>query len=167
VYFFNMSELYFYNWDKSRKNNREWREFYRLVYNFKKTYPYALLAKQKFLEADRILATSNFGANERERYLKNFEYDLFKEFEKPLKKMTVTQGKLLLKLIDREIGLSSYSIIKNYRGWAAAGFWQGVAKIFGSDLKRPYDKFGEDKKTEDLVKMYHQGTFDYLYYSMF
>ena len=92
---------------------------------------------------------------------------LFNEFEKPLRKMSFSQGKLLLRLIDREIGQSSYSIIKNYRGGAAAGFWQGVAKIFGSDLKKPYDRFGQDRLTEELVQMYQRGTFEYLYYSIF
>ena len=65
------------------------------------------------------------------------------------------------------MGQTSFYVIKNYRGGAAAGFWQGVAKLFGSDLKKPYDKFGEDKVVEELVQMYHDGVFDYLYYSMF
>ena len=56
---------------------------------------------------------------------------------------------------------------KGYKGGITAGFWQGVAKLFGSDLKKPYDKYGEDKNVEELVEMYHQGTFDFLYYSMF
>lgn len=167
VYYFNLSEVYFYSWDKSKKNGREWREFYRLVYNFKKTYPYALIAKEKIYEADRILSSSNFSPSDRERFIKKFEQNLFREFEKPLRKMTFSQGRLLLKLIDREVGQSSFYIIKSYRGGAAAGFWQGIARIFGSDLKKPYDRFGEDRLTEDLVRMYQQGTFDYLYYSMF
>jgi hypothetical protein len=81
--------------------------------------------------------------------------------------MSISQGKLLLKLIDREIGQSSHSIIRSYRGGMAAGFWQGIAKLFGSDLKKPYDKFGEDRQVEELVIMYHRGTFDNLYYSIF
>mgnify|MGYP003321660310 FL=1 len=81
--------------------------------------------------------------------------------------LTLSQGKLLLKLLDRELGQTSFYVIKNYRGGAAAGFWQGIAKLFGSDLKKPYDKFGEDKVVEELVQMYHNGVFDYLYYSMF
>ena len=59
------------------------------------------------------------------------------------------------------------NIIKSYKGGAAAGFWQGFAKLFGSDLKRPYDKYGEDKVVEELVQLYLQGRFDYLYYSIF
>ncbi len=167
VYHIKMDGVYMFGWDKTRQKGKEWREFYRLVYNFRKTYPYALIAKQKVSVADSILASKKFSARERERFIKQFENDLFKEFEKPLRKMTFSQGRLLLKLIDREIGQSSFYIIKNYRGGTAAGFWQGIARIFGSDLKKPYDKFGEDKLTEELVQMYHRGTFEYLYHSIF
>ena len=104
---------------------------------------------------------------QRERFIKQFENELFSEFEKPLKKMTISQGKLLLKLIDREVGQSSYYLIKKYRGGFTAFFWQGIARIFGSNLKTPYDKFGEDKAIEELVVMYQNGSFDYLYYSLF
>ncbi|MPM47236.1 hypothetical protein SDC9_93944 [bioreactor metagenome] len=114
-----------------------------------------------------MLSTKKLNSREREKFIKQFETNLFREFEKPLRKMTISQGKLLLKLIDREIGQSSYYLIRNYRGGAAAGFWQGVARIFGSDLKKPYDRFGEDKITEELVQMYKRGSFEYLYYSMF
>lgn len=167
IYQITLREVYHYSWDNTRKKGREWRQFYRLVYNFEKTYPYALKAKSIVKEADSVLANSNFNARERERFIKKFETELFKEFEQPLRKMSFSQGKLLLKLIDREIGQSSYYIIKNYRGGAAAGFWQGVAKIFGSDLKKPYDRFEQDRLAEELVQMYHRGTFQYLYYSIF
>ena len=75
---------------------------------------------------------------------------------------------------DEEIGRlaviapnATLNIIKDYKNGIAARFWQGIAKIFGTDLKKPYDKFGEDKAVEELVQMYHDGVFDYLYYSMF
>lgn len=167
IYYMNLSEVYLFSWDNKRKKEKEWREFYRLVYNFRKTYPYALIAKEKINEADSILSSQNFNKREREKFIQQFELKLFNEFEKPLRKMTFSQGKLLLKLIDREIGQSSYFIIKNYRGGAAAGFWQGIAKIFGSDMKKPYDRFGDDKLTEELVQMYNRGTFEYLYFSIF
>ena len=103
----------------------------------------------------------------REKFIKDFEKQLFAEFEKPLRKMTISQGKLLLKLVDREIGQSSFQLIKEYKGGFNAVFWQGIAKLFGSDLKKPYDRYGEDKITEELVQMYNNGTFDYLFYSIF
>ena len=150
-----------------KKKSKNWRKFYRTVYNFKKVYPYALKAKDIINNADSTLKYSNFTQRERERYLKQYEKQLFKEFEKPLRNLSFSQGRMLLRLLDREVGRTSFYIIKNYRGGVAAGFWQGVAKIFGSDLKKPYNKFGEDKEVEMLVTMYHQGTFNSLYYSMF
>ena len=167
VYVDKLSPVYVFNRPEGRKKSKQWREYYKLIYNFKKTYPYALKAKQITREADSTIAVSGFNKREKEKYLSQFERKLFKEFDKPLRNLSFSQGKLLLKLIDREIGQTSYYIIKNYRGGAAAGFWQGIAKLFGSDLKKPYDKFGEDKLIEDLVEMYQRGTFDYLYYSLY
>ena len=69
--------------------------------------------------------------------------------------------------MDREMGISSFYVIKNYKGGAAAGFWQGVAKLFGSDLKKQYDRFGEDKIIEELRQMYYDGRFWFLYQSIF
>ena len=167
VYQIKLRDTYLFSWPEEKKKGRAWRDFYRLVYNFRKTYPYALIAKEKFGIADSVLNSRKFTSKQKTKYIKDFEKDLFKDFEKPLRKMTITQGGLLLKLIDREIGQSSYQIIREYRGGFNAIFWQGVAKIFGSDLKRPYDKFGEDKITEDLIIMYQNGTFEDLYYSIF
>jgi len=167
VFVAKINEISIYNWKESTKRSKEWREYYRLVYNFKKTYPYALVAKQKLMYVDSIMANSSMKKADQEKFMKKFERDLFSEFEKPLRNMTFSQGRLLLRLIDRELGQTSFYLIKDYRGGIAAGFWQGIAKIFGADLKKPYDKFGDDKLTEELVNMYHRGTFDYLYYSMF
>lgn len=150
------------------KQGKAWREYYRLVHNFSKTYPYALLAKEKLDSADKYLSSHDLSPRKREKYLSNFQEELFSTFEKPLKNLTFSQGRILLRLIDREVGLSSYSIIKSYRGGAAAGFWQGVAKLFGSNLKTPYNKFeGEDTKIEQLVLLYQNGTFNNLYLSIF
>ncbi|MFA6334647.1 MAG: DUF4294 domain-containing protein [Bacteroidales bacterium] len=162
-----MKTIYVFPRPHKRSNSKEWREYYKLIYNFKKTYPYALLAKEKIQEADSVLASKHLSKREEEKYIKKFETQLFREFEKPLRKMSFSQGRLLMKLIDREVGLSTFYIIKNYRGGFTATFWQGVAKMFGSNLKNPYDKFGEDKLTEELVTMYYDGSFDYLYYSLY
>jgi len=167
VYQIKIKDFYFFARPDHRRRNKDWREYYRLVYNFKKTYPYALLAKDKIHEADSILSSRDFSSREREKYIKNFEENLFAEFEKPLRKMSFSQGKLLLRLIDREVGQSSFYIIKSYRGTFTAAFWQGIARIFGSDLKQPYDKYGTDRATEELVTMYYNGSFDNLYYSLF
>ncbi len=166
LYVDKIAPVYVFNVEKGRKS-KNWREYYRTVWNFKKVYPYALKAKTIMHDADSTLKNSNFTKREKEKFLKEYQKKLFKEFEKPLKNLSINQGKLLLRLLDRELGQTSFYVIKNYRGGAAAGFWQGVAKLFGSDLKRPYDRFGEDKEVEELVQMYKNGTFYYLYYSMF
>lgn len=167
IYIDRINELHVFNRPQSWKKSREWRKFYRTVYNFAKVYPYALKAKAIMRDADSTLANSNFTRGQREKYIKDYEKKLFREFEKPLRSLSINQGKMLLKLIDREAGLSSYYAIKKYKGGAAAGFWQGIAKLFGSDLKKKYDMFGEDKILEELVQMYKNGSFWYLYYSMF
>lgn len=167
VYVDKVPPVYVFNRPDNWKKSKEWRTYYRLVYNFKKVYPYALKAKEIIREADSTLLNTKFSRREREKYLKSYEKRLFKEFEKPLKNLSIGQGKLLLRLLDRELGQTSFYLIKNYRGGFTAGFWQGVARLFGSDLKRPYDKFGEDRLTEELVLLYQQNAFDFLYYSMF
>lgn len=167
VFIDKINPAYIYYVPKDWRKHKNWREQYRVVYNFNKVYPYVLKAKAIIKDADSTLANSNFTAFQREKYLKQYEKKLFREFEEPLKKLTINQGKLLLKLLDRELGISSYYIIKNYRGGITAGFWQGIAKLFGSDLKKQYDRFGEDKQIEELVKLWESGRFSYLYYSIF
>ena len=167
TYIDDLPSPYIFYRPRNKGEIKKWRKYYRTIYNFKKVYPYALKAKEIIADADSTLACSGFNSREREKYLKQYEKRLFKEFEKPLRGMTVSQGRLLLKLLDRELGRTSYYVIKNYRGGAAAGFWQGIARIFGSDLKKPYDKYGEDKFIEELVVLYQQGGFDYLYSSLF
>ena len=167
IYIEDIKPAYIFNRPRSWKQSREWRRYYRTVYNFAKAYPYALKACEIMKDADSTLANSGFTRWQREKYIKEYEKRLFKEFEKPLKKLSINQGKLLLKLIDREAGISGYQAIRNYKGGAAAGFWQGVARLFGSDLKKKYDKDGEDRIVEELVHMYQEGSFWYLYYSMF
>ena len=145
------------------KNEKAKREYQRLVSNFRKVYPYALLAKQRLSQIDSaVLAIPS--KKEREEFVKRKEKELFKEFEKPLRKLTFSQGKLLMRLIDREVGQTSYYIIKDMRGGLTAFFWQGVAQIFGANLKKPYDKYGEDKPVEELIKMYWNGSFEHYYW---
>ena len=167
VFISSINPLYVFNRPPKEIKDKFWGDYYRIVYNFNKAYPYALLAAEKVFEVDSILAAQNRSQREKEKIIKDFEKDLFKEFEKPLRNLTFNQGRMLLKLIDREVGQNSFYIIKEYRGGITAGFWQGVAKIFGADLKKPYDRYGDDKVLEELVVMYHEGSFPYLYSTMF
>ena len=81
--------------------------------------------------------------------------------------MTIYDGALMMKLIDRETGMSSYDIIKEYKNGVAAGFWQGIAKLFENDLKSTYDPTGADSDTELLVQAWKAGEFPALYWSVF
>ncbi len=150
-----------------RQKGKEWRKYYRLVHNFSKTYPYALVAKKLVVEADSTILANNYTRGQRERYINQVQDELFNAFEKPLRRMTVSQGALLMRLIDREVGITSYNIIKTYKNRIAAGFWQGIAKLFSSDMKKPYDPEGEDRLTEELVMMWEAGDFPEFYYSLF
>jgi hypothetical protein len=150
-----------------RQKGREWRKYYRLVYNFNKTYPYAMVAKSLVEETDRTIEEKKLKGAKRDRYIQQKQNELFAAFEKPLRNMTVSQGALLMRLIDRETGKSSYWIIRDYKNRAAAGFWQGVAKLFGSDMKKPYDPKGIDAPTEELVEIWNRGEWEEFYFSLF
>ena len=117
-----------------RQKGREWRKYYRLVHNFSKAYPYALVARKLVQEADSTIAADNLKRVKRDQYVNKVQKELFDVFESQMRNMTVSQGALLMKLIDREVGKSSFNIIKDYKNGMAAGFWQGIAKIFGTDL---------------------------------
>ena len=150
-----------------RMKGREWRKYYRLVHNFSKTYPYAIVARKLVADADSTIAADKLKRVKRDRYINQVQKELFSVFESQMRSLTVSQGALLMKLIDREVGKSSYNIIKDYKNGMAAGFWQGIAKIFGSDLKKPYDPEGEDKATEELVELWESGDFPAFYWSLF
>ena len=150
-----------------KQKGREWRQYYRLVHNFSKSYPYALVAKKLVSEADSTIIADNLKGAKREKYINSIQKELFDVFEGQMRQLTVSQGALIMKLVDREVGKSSYNIIKGYKSGIAAGFWQGIAKIFGSDLKKPYDPEGEDKAVEELVKIWEDGDFPALYWSLF
>ncbi len=167
LYVGNLKPVYVYNRPKKNKNDKAWREYYRTVHNFAKAYPYALQAKARIDRTDSILASTHFTRKQREKYLQQVEKELFAEFEAPLRKLSFNQGRILLRLIDRELGQTTFYIVKDYRGGLTASFWQGVARLFGADMRKPYDKYGEDKVLEELVQMYHDGRFYYLYFSLF
>lgn len=150
-----------------RHKGREWRKYYRLVHNFSKAYPYALVARRMVQQTDSIIAADHLKGIRKDRYINGLQKELFGVFEKQMRNLTVSQGMLIMKLIDRETGRTSYNIIKDYKSGITAGFWQGVAKMFGSDMKKPYDPEGEDREIEELVKIWEDGDFPALYWSIF
>ncbi len=133
----------------ARKNSR-------LVYNVKKVYPYAKLAGIKLNEYEVMLRNAKTDA-ERRRLMKQAEEELKEEFEDDLRKLTFKQGLILIKLVDRETGNSSYVLIQELRGNFVAFFWQTFARIFGYNLKTEYDPEGEDREIEEIVVMIENG----------
>lgn len=150
-----------------KQKGKDWRKYYRLVHNFSKSYPYALVAKKLVMQADSTIAADNLKGAKKEKYVNAVQKEIFDVFEGQMRKLTVSQGALIMKLVDREVGKSSYDVIRGYKSRIAAGFWQGIAKIFGSDLKKPYDPEGEDREVEELVKIWEEGEFEMLYWSLF
>jgi hypothetical protein len=84
-------------------------------------------------------------------FLQQYEKDIFKEYEDDMKKLTFSQGKILIKLIERETQNTSFDLIRQYRGKFSATFWQSIARIFGADLKADYDPAGEDYLIEQVI----------------
>jgi len=126
-----------------------WRH-QRLVYNVKRVYPYSLIVRSMLDEVNRNL--DNYPDDKKKKaYLKQVEKDVFKEYEGDMRKMTITQGMILIKLIDRETQNTSYELIKQYRSSVSATFWQGIARIFGTNLKTKYDPNGEDYLIERII----------------
>ena len=148
-------------------SEKQWRKYYKLVYRFARVYPYAEASGGLRHIVDSTIAANHYTKFQREQYINKVQKDLFKDFEGALRHMTISQGALLLKLIDRETGMPPYSVIKEYKSGAAAGFWQAVAKLFENDLKSQYDPEGEDRDTEELVQIWKAGAFKNLYWSVF
>lgn len=137
-------------------SKRDYRAYQRLIRNIKIVYPYSQIAKRKVNEMEsqfHVLKTQK----ERELYVKQVESEMRKEFENQLVNLTITQGRLLIKLIDREIGKTSYDLIKELKGGFSAVFWQAVARIFGSNLKSEFDHNGDDKLLNELIILYEHG----------
>ena len=128
---------------KIKHYGREWREKYRLIYNFNKVYPYALVGRKLMHQVDSTIEADGLDKRNRDRYIKNVEKELFRLFEKDIRNTTISQGFLLTRLIDRECGMTVYDII--------------------------YNPKGQDAKTEELVKIWESGEaeWDYFYYQVF
>ena len=132
------------------------RRYARLIYNLKIVYPIARQAKYKLAITEQHLQTIS-GRRAQKEYIKEVERELKKEYTPVLRHMTFSQGKILIKLIDRETTHTSYDLVKQLRGSFSAFFWQGIARIFGANLKAQYDKEGEDRIIEQLIILYEAG----------
>lgn len=137
-------------------SKRDLRQYQRLIYNVKRVYPYAKLAGLKYGEVVAHLDSLTNGKEQRE-YVKQLELELLGEYEEELKNLTITQGRILIKLIDRETQNTSYEVVKELRGAFQAAFWQAIARLFGSNLKVEFDPEGEDKILNEIMIMIENG----------
>lgn len=132
--------------------NLNYRSYSRIVSKIRKVYPFAKEAALE-LEAYNEKFVNSTSEREKRKYVRLVERDLFARHEEELKRFTISEGRYLMLLIDRETGNSSYSIIKELKGGVPAVFWQGVAKIFSNDLKEEYDPVYKHYMIEQIVLM--------------
>ncbi|MCR5151865.1 MAG: DUF4294 domain-containing protein [Prevotella sp.] len=138
------------------KDEKQRQAYNRLVANVKKVLPLAKQANMMLLETYEYLETLP-DKKSREAHLKVVEKEIFKEYKPKMKKLTISQGKLLIKLIYRECNSSTYHILKAFLGPVRAGFWQAFSSVFGASLKKEYDPDGADRLTERVVRMVEAG----------
>lgn len=127
-----------------------------LVRKVKKVYPYANLAAAKMREVEAEMALLS-KKRDQKKFIKQEEKKLFSQFEKEIKNMTVSEGLILIKLIDRQTGHTSFELVKEFKGSLNAFMWQTVARLFGHNLKTEYDPQNDDKAIEEIVKMIENG----------
>ena len=138
------------------KNEKEREKYNRLVYNIKKVLPWAKLAKLTIIETYDFLETLP-DKKARDEHMKRVEAGLKRQYGPALKKLSRSQGRLLLKLIDRECNPTGYAIAKAFMGSFKANLYQGVAVLFGNSLSKKYDPEGDDRYTERVVRMVEAG----------
>ena len=155
IQYMEMNNVYVYP-QLTFKNKRQAQSYMRLVTNVKKVLPIAKEARQMLIETTELLDMLP-DDKAKEEHIKRVEEDIFRTYKPKMKKLTYSQGKLLIKLIDRECHSSSYEMIKAFMGPVRAGFWQVFAWGFGASLKKEYDPEGTDRLTERVVKMVEAG----------
>lgn len=138
------------------KNDREQAEYNRLVYNVKKVLPWAKLAKLTIIETVEVLDQLP-DKRSRDAHIKEVERGLKAQYGPALKKLTRSQGRLLIKLVNRECNQTGYAIAKAFIGPFKANLYQGIAVLFGNSLNKKYDPDGDDRYTERVVRMVEAG----------
>lgn len=138
------------------KNRAEEQQYWRMVMRVKKVLPYAkeagLLLRKYELEVP-----AEARGKDRRVYVRRAEDELMSKYGDTMKKMSINDGRVLIKLIDRETHKVSYDLIHDLKGGVPAVFWQGVARVFGNNLKTKYDPFGEDRQIELIVQYIEMG----------
>lgn len=138
------------------KNEKERQQYNKLVRDVKRTLPYARIVYETLIETYEYIETLP-DEKAKKAHLKRMEKELYAQYKPELKKLTLSQGKLLIKLVDRECHQSSYNLAKAYLGSFRAGFWNLFAGMFGASLKTEYDPNGKDALTERVVLLVQCG----------
>jgi len=138
------------------KSKSEEQQYWRLVMRVKKVLPYA---KEAALLLRKYEAEVPADARGRDRrvYVRRAEEELMNKYGPVMKKMSINDGRVLIKLIDRETHKASYDLIQELKGGVPAVFWQGVARVFGNNLKTKYDPYGEDRQIELIIQYIEMG----------
>jgi len=155
IQYMEMNNVYVYP-ELTFKSKKQAETYMRLVTNVKKVLPIAKEARQMLIETTEFLEMLP-DEKAKNAHIKRVEEDIFRTYKPKMKKLTYSQGKLLIKLIDRECHSSSYEMIKAFMGPIRAGFWQVFAWGFGASLKKEYDPTGTDRLTERVVLMVEAG----------
>ncbi len=155
IQYMEMSNVYVYP-QMEFSSKRQMKSYMRLVKNVKKTLPLAKKVRQILIETAEYLETLPDDAA-KERHMKLVEKGVYRDYKPEMKKLTYSQGKLLIKLINRECNSTSYEAIQAFMGPIRAGFWQAFAWAFGASLKKEYDPEGTDRLTERVVLMVEAG----------
>ena len=137
-------------------SKRQQQSYMRLVKNVKITLPLAKEVRQILIETAEYLETLP-NDKAKEAHIKRVEQSILKEYKPKMRKLTYSQGKLLIKLINRECNSTSYEAIQAFMGPLRAGFWQAFAWAFGASLKKEYDPEGTDRLTERVVLLVEAG----------
>lgn len=138
------------------KNKKEEQEYWRMVYDVKKVLPLAKLIRATLIETYHILETISTD-KAKSKHLKAVEKQMVADYKPQMKKLTLRQGKLLIRLVDRYCNQSSYDLLKAYMGSFRAGFWQTFAVLFGASLRAEWDPKGKDAKLERIVLLIESG----------
>lgn len=144
------------------KDDRERQQYTRLVRDVKKTYPYAKMIAASIIETYEYMETLPDDKT-RQKHLEEVQKYMMDRYKPEMKKMTKTQGKILVKLVDRQCGASTFEIVKALLGSFKAGVYNVFAGLFGNNLKAKYDPLGEDAEIEAIVLQIEEGTVDYYY----
>ena len=131
------------------KTAKKRRQYNRLAYNIKKVYPYAVEIRNTYAEVEQDIVVFETKKEQR-KFVKMKEKELRDKFEKDLINLTFYQGRLLIKLVDRETGSTTYEVIKEFKGGMNAFFWQSFAIMFGANLKSQFNS-EEDDMIEDII----------------